>query len=247
MKKTGMAACAAACLAAAVAFAQGPIRAQQRTAGASVQHHGRETVHRRDNGGRVVIDTFPKLGRQATLSAPSFNGESIVGKTYLKPRRWIVLEAKYTTFAKWQDQLTFTWHVLLETKTATENKGNKEGIAPYSYFTTSVTYQNIPQGSHAASVCLHPSYLERYGEPKAVGLVITNAKGEMLAGDCDSEIKGIPTHPKSLEAAFWNNTDIMNAQTKEGEPMVERRQGLLDRSKTIWAMVNPNDYEQVAQ
>ena len=42
-------------------------------------------------------------------------------------------------------------------------------------------------------------------------------------------------------------SDIMNAQTKEGEPMVERRQGLLDRSKTIWAMVNPNDYEQVAQ
>ena len=143
--------------------------------------------------------------------------------------------------------LTFTWHVLLETKSATENKGNKEGLAPYSYFTTSVTYQNIPQGSHAASVCLHPSYLERYGEPKAVGLVITNAKGEMLAGDCESEIKGIPTHPKSLEAAFWNNNDIMNAQTKEGEPMVERRQGLLDRSKTIWAMVNPNDYEQVAQ
>ena len=69
----------------------------------------------------------------------------------------------------------------------------------------------------------------------------------MLAGDCESEIKGIPTHPKSLEAAFWNNNDIMNAQTKEGEPMVERRQGLLDRSKTIWALVNPNDYEQVAQ
>ena len=115
MKKTGMAACAAACLAAAFAFAQGPVRVQQRTAGASVQHQGRETVHRRDNGGRVVIDTFPKLGRQATLAAPSLNGESTVGKTYLKPRRWIVLETKYTTFAKWQDQLTFTWHVLLET------------------------------------------------------------------------------------------------------------------------------------
>ena len=195
---------------------------------------------------KVLIDQFPKIGRQSTLAAPSLQGGSIIGQCYNKPRRWIVLEAKYTTYAKWQDQLTFTWHVLLETKTATENKGNKEGLAPYSYFTTAVTYQNIPQGSHAASVCLHPSYLERFGEPKAVGLVITNAKGETLNGDCESEIKGIPTHPKSLEQAFWNNNEIMNAQ-KDGEPMIERRQGLMDRSKTIWALVNPNDYEQVAQ
>ena len=177
---------------------------------------------------KIMLDQFPKLGRQSTLPAPSLQGGSIVGK-------------------KWQDQLTFTWHVLLETKSATENKGNKEGLAPYSYFTTSTTYQNIPQGSHAASVCLHPSYLERYGEAKAVGLVITNAKGEMLAGDCESEVKGIPTHPKSIDAAFWNDQKIMNAQTSDGKPMIERRQGLMDRSKTIWALVNPNDYEQVAQ
>ena len=196
---------------------------------------------------KILIDQFPKLGRQATLAAPSLHGGSIIGKCYSKPRSWIVLETKYTTFAKWQDQLTFTWHVLLETKSAPENKGNKEGLPPYSYFTTAVTYQNIPQGSHAASVCLHPSYLERFGEPKAVGVVITNAKGETLAGDCESEVKGIPTHPKSIEAAFWNDQKIMNAQTAAGEPMIERRQGLMDRSKTIWALVNPNDYEQVAQ
>ena len=190
---------------------------------------------------KVVIDQFPKCGRASTLSAPAIQGGSIIGSCYNKPRRWIVLEAKYSTYAKWQDQLTFTWHVILETKSATENKGNREGLAPYSYFTTSVSYQNIPQGAHAASVCLHPSYLERYGEPKAIGLVITNAKGETLAGDCISEIKGIASHKM-----FWENQEIMNAQ-KDGEPMIERRQGLQDRSKTIWAMVNPNDYEAVAQ
>jgi hypothetical protein len=196
---------------------------------------------------KILIDQFPRLGRQSTLPAPSLSGGSIIGKCYTKPRSWIVLETKYTTFAKWQDQLTFTWHVLLETKTATENKGNKEGLPPYSYFTTAVTYQNIPQGSHAASVCLHPSYLERYGEPKAIGIVITNAKGETLQGDCDSEITGIQKHPKTIEAAFWNNQEIMNKNDKDGNPLIERRQGLMDRSKTIWALVNPNDYEQVAQ
>lgn len=196
---------------------------------------------------KVIIDQFPKTGRASTLAAPGLSGASIIGRCYTKPRSWIVLESKYTTYAKWQEQLTFTWHVLLETKSATENKGNKEGLAPYSYFSTAVTYQNIPQGSHAASVCLHPSYLERFGEPKAIGLVITNAKGEVLAGNCESEIKGIPHHPKTLDEAFWNDQKIMNANGADGNPMIERRQGLQDRSKTIWALVNPNDYEQVAQ
>ena len=198
---------------------------------------------------KVLIVQFPKLGGQALLGAPSLQGGTVIGQCYTKPRKWIVLETKYTTFAKWQDQLTFTWHVLLDSKTATENKGNKEGLAPYSYFTTSTTYQNIPQGSHAASVCLHPSYLELYGEPKAIGIIITNAKGEVLNWKCESEIKGIPAmaFPKPIEGAFWNNQEgVMNAK-KDGKPMIESRQGLMDRSKTIWALVNPNDYEQVAQ
>ena len=247
MNKTGMAVCATACLAAAVAFAQGQARFQQRSVGTVARRAAEQpnSAQRRDNSARVVIDTFPKLGRQATLAAPSFSGESIVGKTYLKPRRWIVLEAKYTTFAKWQDQLTFTWHVLLETKTATE-KDKSDKIAPYSYFTTSVTYQNIPQGSHTASVCLHPSNLERYGEPRAVGLVITSKSGEMLAGDSESLVAGIASHPKDVSRAFWNNSEIMGKKNSAGEPLIERRQGLVDRSKTIWALVNPNDYEQTA-
>lgn len=196
---------------------------------------------------RVLINQFPKLGKISTLPAPQLQGGSNIGTCYTKPRKWIVLETKYTTFSPWQDQLTFTWHVLLDVKTATENKGNKEGLAPYSYFSTTVNYQNIPQGTHAAGVVLPPSYLERFGEPKAIGLVVSNAKGEILAGDCESEIKGIPNHPKDLDAAFWNDQKIMNAVGADGNPMIERRQGLVDRSKTIWAAVNPNDYEAVAQ
>ncbi len=195
---------------------------------------------------KITIDQFPKTGRQSTLMAPILQGPSIIGQCYSKPRKWIVLESKYTTYSKWQDQLTFTWHVLLETKSATE-KDKTDKIAPYSYFSTSVTYANIPKGTHAASVCLHPSYLERYGEPKAIGLVIANKDGTILAGDCESEIKGIKSHPKSLVEAFWNNQEIMNAQDKAGESIIERRQGLQDRSKTIWALVNPNDYEMVVQ
>lgn len=201
---------------------------------------------------KILIEQEPKLGSQTCLGAPGIGGASLIGQCYKKPRSWIVLESKYKTFgsdgsdgkapSRFLDQLTFTWHVLLETKSARENKGNREGLAPYSYFTTSVTYFNIPEGSHASSVVLPPSYLERYGEPKVVGLEITNEKGEELNGDCWSEVKGIPSHEK-----FWENQQIMNAQGNDGNPMIERRQGLVDRSKTIWALVNSNDYEATVQ
>jgi hypothetical protein len=58
----------------------------------------------------------------------------------------------------------------------------------------------------------------------------------------ESDIKGIKSGTK-----FWENNDIMNAKNASDEPMIERRQGLLERSKTIWALVNPNDYELVLQ
>ena len=191
---------------------------------------------------KILIDQAPKTGQACCLQTPAWmTGGSIVGVCYQKPRKWIVIETKYTTFAKFLDQLTFNWHVLLETKSAKENKGNKMGLAPYSYFNTTVTYFNIPQGSHAACVCLPPSYLELYGEPKAIGFTVTNQNGDELAYGTVSEVKGIKNDDR-----FWDNQSVMNAQ-QGGKPMVERRQGLVDRSKTIWALVNPNDYEATMQ
>ena len=191
---------------------------------------------------KVLVDQMPKTGQASCLPAPGIQGASMIGVCYTKPRKWIVIETKYTTFAKFLDQLTFNWHVLLETKSAKENKGNRMGLAPYSYFNTTVTYFNIPQGSHAACVCLPPSYYELYGEPKAIGFTISNQNGDILGGGTVSEVKGIKNDTK-----FWEDDKIMNATGPDGKPMVERRQGLVDRSKTIWALVNPNDYEATMQ
>ena len=192
---------------------------------------------------KLLIDQPPRLGPQNLLFPPNINGQQMFFK---KPRKWIVLNLAYTTFgtdtSKFLDQLTFTWHVLLDSKTATENKGNKEKNAPYSYFTTTTTYFNIPAGTHGASVCLPPSYLERYGEPKAIGIEISNENGDVLAKGSVSEIKGIAANTE-----FWADTKIIDAQTGDGKPMIERRQGLVDRSKTIWALVFPNDYESTIQ
>lgn len=191
---------------------------------------------------KVLVDQMPRTGQSSCLTAPSVPGASMIGVCYTKPRKWIVIETKYTTYAKFLDQLTFNWHVMLESKSAKENKGNKIGLAPYSYFNTTVTYYNIPQGSHAACVCLPPSYWELYGEPKAIGFTISNQNGDILGGGTVSEIKGI-----KADSQFWEDQSIMNATGSDGKPMVERRQGLVDRSKTIWALVNPNDYEATMQ
>ena len=191
---------------------------------------------------KILVDQMPKTGKQCCLGAPGIQGASMIRQCYTKPRRWIVVETKYTTYAKFLEQLTFNWHILLETKSATENKGNRIGLSPYSYFNTTVTYFNIPQGSHAACVCLPPSYLELYGEPKAIGFTISNQNGDILGGGTVSEVKGIKP-----DSQFWEDQSIMNATSADGKPMIERRQGLVDRSKTIWALVNPNDYEATVQ
>ncbi len=202
---------------------------------------GADEVQTTGKEAKVLIDQLPKTGQACCLPAPNLGGASMIGVCYTKPRKWIVVETKYTTYAKFLDQLTFTWHVLLETKSAKENKGNPMGLPPYSYFNTTVTYYNIPQGSHAACVCLPPSYLELYGEPKAFGFTVSNQNGDILAGDCVSEVKGIKSGTQ-----FWDDQSIMGAM--QGDiPMIERRQGLVDRSKTIWALVNPNDYEATMQ
>ena len=224
--------CAAVATALAPSFAAPAKKASRQASAAS-------------RSGIVRVTQEPKLGQQTCLPAPSVPGASLVGMCNKKPRRWIVLEAKYETSSsensKFIDQLVFTWHVLLETRSATENKGNEERLAPYSYFTTSASYVNIPAGAHASSVVLPPSYLERFGTPKAIGLEISNQNGENLYYNSWSEIKGINPGMK-----FWEEQKIIEAQAN-GKPMIERRQGLLDRSKSIWALVYPNDYEAIAQ
>lgn len=228
-----------AALAAAVALAAPTARGKKGPKAMAGNEDGPVTTGRE---AKIIVDQMPKTGKQSCLGAPGIQGASMIGQCYTKPRRWIVIETKYTTFAKFLEQLTFNWHVLLETKSATENKGNRIGLSPYSYFNTTVTYFNIPQGSHAACVCLPPSYLELYGEPKAIGFTISNQNGDILGGGTVSEVKGIKP-----DTQFWEDQTVMNATTADGKPMIERRQGLVDRSKTIWALVNPNDYEATMQ
>ena len=197
---------------------------------------------------RVQITRKAQVRSASLLSAPSANGNTNLGKVFKKPRQWIVPELEYQTAADWQDELMFTWHILLDARTAKQPdkpSKDKEPVARYSYYTVSVRYANIPKGSHAASVVLPPSVLERFGEPAAIAVVITNKEGDIL----DGQNEGAETVVgKKLAEKWWENADqVMSAKDAKGTPLIARRQGLLDRSKTIFALVNPDDYEMVQQ
>ena len=193
-----------------------------------------------------TIDTPARPGGTCLASAPNLqaNGK-LLPPLGGRPRLWIVLETKYTTMAKWQDELTFTWHVLLDSKKA-KDIDRKNPPAPYSYYNATVRYVDIRQGSHMASVCLPPSVYERFGEPCTISLLITNKEGDLLAFHTENSDSNVAKGGEK----WWENDEFMNWKKRgkageEPKPMIERRQGLVDRSKTPFWLVNNADYELV--
>lgn len=193
---------------------------------------------------RVQIVRKASLGSACLQSAPTANGSSYLGKVFKKPRQWIVPELEYQTAADWLDELTVTWHVLLDAKSAKQRDKpakDKEPVSQYSYYTVSVRYMNVPKGSHAASCVLPPSVLERYGEPVIISVRITNKEGDTLDGQDEGAAN------LKMPDEWWASDQVFSAKDKKGTPLITRRQGLLDRSKTIFALINPDDYEMVRQ
>lgn len=219
--------------------------------------------------------TMPRTGRASTTAvAPSLPG-AVFMTVNQKERRWILLEAKYENAVR-QEAITFTWHVLLDMEKADKDVRNnwKDPNLPtrpskYSYLTTSVTYVNVPgrntMSEHGASVCLPPSFLECYGEPVVIGIEVTNKDGEIMEGGygvvstikdkIDEFVPIVPGTAKDFEKqekarknAFWRDTKLMDSDNKDtGAKWITVRQGLQDRSKTIWGLVNPNYFELVTQ
>ena len=194
---------------------------------------------------RVLITRKASLGSACLQSAPTANGSTYLGRVFKKPRQWIVPELEYQTAADWQDELTVTWHLLLDSKSAKQRdrpSKDKEPVSRYSYYTVSVRYVNVPKGSHAASCVLPPSVLERYGEPAIISVRITNKEGDTLDGQDEGAAA------LKMPDEWWASDQVFSAKDKKTDtPLIARRQGLLDRSKTIFALINPDDYEMVQQ
>ncbi|MDR2849757.1 MAG: hypothetical protein LBW77_04340 [Verrucomicrobiota bacterium] len=187
----------------------------------------------KDKENQVKISRFPPPGKTAMVKTPEYNYSvnGIQSKVARKQREWALFEIKYETAAKWTDELKFDYHVM------TKGRGD-DGKEIYSYYTVSVRYIDIPKGDHMSSVALPPSLAERYGEPVALALEVTGKDGTVLASEALAT--GI-TLPKE----WWRDSGVMDKRDKDGSPFLTRRTGLVDRSKTPFALINPDDYEVV--
>lgn len=223
---------AVVCVAATVLFAAGSAYSQVSRPGAGNQPRGPQpgaVAGKSEKAERVSIKRMPPPNKTAMVRTPEYgvNTQNTMPKVSKKQREWALFEVKYETEAKWMDELTFVYHVMTKGK-------SEEGKDAFSYYTTTVRYVDIPKGEHMSCVAIPPSLVERYGEPVAIALEVTGKDGTVL----DSQTQSLLSFPSK---EWWTDTKVMDNQNV---PVI-RRNGMVDRSKTPFALINTDDYEVV--
>ena len=201
---------------------------------------------------KVKISQMPNIGPQSLLVAPGLQAQGGSQPITKSRRQWGVYEMTYRTAQKWTEDITVNWFVLCDTKKAKQVDRSKTAarLPPYVYYTLVSRYVNIPEGDHRCCVCLPPSFIERYGEPVVISCELVTAEGKLLDGmtvvNGFSYAQAGQFNEESKEKMeWWNNDSIINAKDKSGEAMIEIRQGLVDRSKSPFYLVNNADYETI--
>lgn len=201
---------------------------------------------------KVQISQMPNIGPQSLLVAPGLQAQGGSQPITKSRRQWGVYEMTYRTAQKWTEDLTVNWYVLCDTSKAKQKDKSKSAarLPPYVYYTLVSRYVNIPDGDHRSCVCLPPSFVERYGEPVVISCEIVTSEGKLLAGETTvngfSYVKAGKFNEEAKEAMeWWNDDKIINAKDKKGDPLIELRQGLVDRSKSPFYLVNNADYETI--
>lgn len=177
------------------------------------------------NRGMLRIRRLPKPGRATMARTPEFQTNIGRSSRKRKAREWALFEVEYETSADWIDSLDLFYSVM------TYMKGN-DGKDAYSLFQLRATYIDIQKGEHAACVVLAPNTLARFGTPVAIAIEISQ-DGTLLASET------AVTDPKLPELDWWKNPNVVDSA------IVTRREGLLERSKTPFALINMDDYEVV--
>ena len=219
--------CVTVCVATTLLFMAGSVFAQANRAVTGGQTRPSPAgATRNEKNDKVEIKRMPPPNKTAMVRTPEYtvNVQNTMPKVSKTPREWGLLEVKYETSAKWMDELTFNYHVMTKGK-------NDEGKETFSYYTLTLRYIDIPKGEHMSCVAIPRSLVERHGEPVAVALEITSKDGTVM----DSKTESIMQLPKE----WWKDSKVLD------NPNVTRRNGLVDRSKTPFALINADDYEVV--
>jgi len=238
-------------LAIACAFAVSAQSSRRNRGSSSSSSSSREAAQDKMDA-KVKISQMPSIGPQSMIQAPNLTVQGGSQPITKSRRQWGVYEMTYRTAQKWTEDLTVNWYVLSDTKKAKQVDRSKSAarLPPYVYYTLTTRYVNIPEGDHRSCVCLPPSFIERYGEPVVVSCELITKDGKMLDGENVVNGVGGIASGKFTEASkekyeWWNDDKVINAKDKQGEPLVEARQGLVDRSKSPFWLVNNADYETI--
>ena len=177
------------------------------------------------SGDKVSIRHMPRLS-SAKVYTPQYSANSGLPGSTTTPRQWAIFETTYTTTPEWMDEIAVTCYLLAEQR-GTEAK--KE----YSLYKTTVHYQDVARGEHRACVALPPAALMRNGD-RFVAFAIEIALPDNTILTSGNVMTGITLPPE-----WWKNAKIMEDKS------VTKREGLMDRSKTPFALINSDDYEVV--
>jgi len=201
---------------------------------------------------KVQISQMPSIGPQSLVVAPNLQAQGGSQPISKSRRMWGVYEMTYRTAQKWTEDLTVNWYVLCDTAKAKQKDKSKSAarLPPYVYYTLVSRYVNIPDGDHRSCVCLPPSFIERYGEPVLISCELVTSEGKLLTGETVvsgfSYVKaGKFTEENKESMEWWNDDKIINAKDKKDNPLIEIRQGMVDRSKSPFYLVNNADYESI--
>lgn len=185
-----------------------------------------------DGGAAPVLDAkkilairhMPRLNKvkQPTPTFISTSNKTSTGR----PRDWALFEVTYDTIPEWVDELVVTYYVVAERRSGEVKK-------EYSFYQTTVRYVDIARGEHTACAVLSPATLLRYGD-QIIGFAVefTSADGTLLAAKDEKEGTVLPPD-------WWKKPEVTESKS------VVKRDGLTDRSKTPFALVNMDDYEVV--
>ena len=142
-----------------------------------------------------------------------------------KQKKWGVFEATFDTAKEWTDEMSVTFFVMLL------NDKPAVGEKPMSLYTATFEYDDVKMGrDHKVGVVLPPGPTERYGKP--IGFAVQISIGGRPAGESGSAEGTLRQTEK-----WWTKPEVLNHQN------VQKRTGLIERTKSVFALVDTDSYE----
>lgn len=148
-----------------------------------------------------------------------------------KKKKWGVFSATFDALPKWTTELSVTYYVFFE-----REEQLVEGDKRYAFVSMTCNYSDIDQGrDRKVGVVVAPNALKRLGKP--LGFCVQMSVGDKVVAIKSEEVGILKRYPK-----WWENPQVIDPSLNKN---LDRPSGQLqDRSKTVFAYVDMDSYEE---